>query len=128
MLHTGASQVIVLDTHVIPGLMHPRPDPMGLAWMDSLDAAGNLFFMEMKGRADGADSVTRAINDVNGGCNSPPRLRLALVMVEGDRASQPVYVIGVDSGLPGVGGSQITKNLQQMLAARRAPHRPTLAC
>ncbi len=47
MLHTGAGQVLVLDSHVIPELMHPRPNPMGLAWIESLDAAGNLFLMEM---------------------------------------------------------------------------------
>ena len=47
---------------------------------------------------------------------------LALVSVEGDRASAPVYVSGVDWGLPGFGDTQITKNLQQLLAAGRPPH------
>lgn len=88
--------MILLDTNVISELMQPRPDPMGLAWIESLDAAGNLFFMEMKGRADGADSVTLTIDEGNGGCNSPHRFRLALVTVEGDRVSQPVYVSSVD--------------------------------
>ena len=50
------------------------------------------------------------------------RFRLALVSVEGERASLPVYVSGVDWGLPGFGDTQITKNLQQLLAAGRAPH------
>jgi hypothetical protein len=71
---------------------------------------------------DGADSVTLTINDVNAGRNSPHRFRLALVTVEGDQASPPAYVSGVDWGLPGFGDSQITKNLQQLLAAGRAPH------
>jgi len=44
------------------------------------------------------------------------------VSVEGDRASAPVYVSGVDWGLPGFGDTQITKNLQQLMAAGRAPH------
>ena len=43
-------------------------------------------------------------------------------MVEGEQASPPVYVSGVDWGLPGFGDTQITKNLQQLLAAGRAPH------
>jgi hypothetical protein len=90
--------------------------------IESIDADGNLFFIEVKGRADGADSVTLTINEVNVGCNSPHRFRLALVTVEGDRASAPVYVSGVDWGLPGFGETQITKNLQQLLAAGRAPH------
>ena len=50
------------------------------------------------------------------------RFCLAQVSVEGDRASPPVYVSGVDWGLPGFGDTQITKNLQQLLAAGRAPH------
>ena len=76
----------------------------------------------MKGRADGADSVSLTINEVNTGRNAPHRFRLALVSIEGDRASPPVYVSGVDRGLPGFGDTQITKNLQHMLAAGRAPH------
>lgn len=90
--------------------------------IESIDADGNLFFIEVKGRADGADSVTLTINEVNIGRNAPHRFRLALVSVEGDRASTPVYVSGVDWGLPGFGDTQITKNLQQLLAAGRAPH------
>jgi hypothetical protein len=51
-----------------------------------------------------------------------PGFRLALVTVDGNRASPPVYVSGVDWGLPGFGDTQITKNLQQLLAAGRNPH------
>jgi hypothetical protein len=90
--------------------------------IESIDAAGNLFFIEVKGRVDGADSVTLTINEVNTGRNSPHRFRLALVTVDGDRASPPVYVSGVDWGLPGFGDTQITKNLQQLLAAGDQPH------
>jgi len=55
--------------------------------------------------------------------NAPHRFRLALVSVAGDQATAPVYVSGVDWGLPGFGDTQITKNLQQqLLAAGRAPH------
>jgi hypothetical protein len=53
---------------------------------------------------------------------TPHCFRLALVTVDGDQASPPVYVSGVDWGLPGFGDTQITKNLQQLLAAGRAPH------
>lgn len=90
--------------------------------MNAVNAQRGLFFIEVEGRADGADSVTLTINEVNTGRNAPHRFRLALVSVEGDRASSPVYVSGVDWGLPGFGDTQITKNLQQLLAAGRAPH------
>ena len=85
--------------------------------IESIDADGNLFFIEVKGRADGADTVTLTINEVNTGRNAPQRFRLALVSVAGDQAAAPVYVSGVDWGLPGFGDTQITKNLQQLLAA-----------
>ena len=90
--------------------------------IESIDAEGNLFFIEVKGRMDGADSVTLTINEVNTGRNAPHRFRLALVSVAGDQATAPVYVSGVDWGLPGFGDTQSTKNLQQLLAAARAPH------
>ena len=56
------------------------------------------------------------------GRNAPHRFRLALVSVAGDQTAAPVDVSGVDWGLPGFGDTQITKNLQQLLAAGRAPH------
>jgi hypothetical protein len=90
--------------------------------IESLDGQGDLYFIEVKGRIDGADSVTLTINEVNTGRNSPHRFRLALVTVTGDQAAAPVYVSGVDWGVPGFGDTQITKNLQQLLAAGRAPH------
>jgi hypothetical protein len=90
--------------------------------IESIDADGNLFFIEVKGRTDGADTVTLTINEVNTGRNAPHRFRLALVSVAGDQVTAPVYVSGVDWGLPGFGDTQITKNLQQLLAAGRAPH------
>ena len=90
--------------------------------IESLDDHGDLYFIEVKGRIDGADSVTLTINEVNTGRNSPHRFRLALVAVTGNQAAAPVYVSGIDWGVPGFGDTQITKNLQQLLAAGRAPH------
>ena len=90
--------------------------------IESIDDEGNLFFIEVKGRAEGADSVTLTINEVNTGRNSPHRFRLALVSVTEDQAAAPVYVSGIDWGTPGFGDTQITKNLQQLLAAGRVPH------
>ena len=90
--------------------------------IESMDDQGDLFFIEVKGRIDGADSVTLTINEVNTGRNSPHRFRLALVAVTGDQAAAPVYVSGIDWGVPGFGDTQITKNLQQLLAAGKRAH------
>jgi len=90
--------------------------------IESMDSNGDLFFIEVKGRVAGADSVTLTINEVNRGRNVPHQFRLALVAVTGDQAAAPVYVSGIDWGSPGFGDTQITKNLQQLLAVGRAPH------
>ena len=90
--------------------------------IESMDSNGDLFFIEVKGRVAGADSVTLTINEVNSGRNVPYQFRLALVTVTGDQAAAPVYVSGIDWGSPGFGDTQITKNLQQLLAVGRAPH------
>ena len=90
--------------------------------IESMDANGDLFFIEVKGRVAGADSVTLTINEVNSGRNVPYQFRLALVTVTGDQAAAPVYVSGIDWGSPGFCDTQITKNLQQLLAVGRAPH------
>jgi hypothetical protein len=89
---------------------------------------GNLFFIDLKGLADSADSVTLTVNEVNIGRKAPHRFRLALVSVAGNQASAPAYVTEVEWGLPGFGDTQITKSLQQLLAVWRAPHRLRLAC
>jgi superfamily II DNA or RNA helicase len=90
--------------------------------IESVDDQGDLFFIEVKGRVDGADSVTLTINEVNTGRNSPHLFRLALVTVTGDQAAAPVYVSGIDWGVPGFGDTQITKNLNQLLTAGKEPH------
>ena len=66
--------------------------------------------------------MTLTINEVNTGRNAPHRFRLALVSVADDQATAPVYVSGVDWGLPGFGDTRITKSLQQLVSAGRAPH------
>jgi hypothetical protein len=90
--------------------------------IESLDDHGDLYFIEVKGRIDGADSVTLTINEVNTGRNSPHRFRLALVAVTGNQAAAPVYVSGIDWGVPGFGDTQITKNLHLLLIAGKDPH------
>ncbi|MFM6129134.1 MAG: protein NO VEIN domain-containing protein [Sphaerospermopsis kisseleviana] len=60
--------------------------------IESIDADGKLLCIEVKGRVDG------------------------------EKAKPPDDVSGVDSGLPGFWDTQITRNLQQLLAAGRTSH------
>lgn len=46
---------------------------------ESTDDDGNLFSIEVKGRVDGAESVTLTLNELSTGRNAPRRSRLAMV-------------------------------------------------
>jgi superfamily II DNA or RNA helicase len=85
--------------------------------------SGTLYFIEVKGRIAGADSVTLTVNEVRRALNVPERFRLAIVQVEGDQALPPVYVPGqFNWGQPGFGQTQTTYGLAQLLAQGQAPH------
>jgi hypothetical protein len=60
--------------------------------IESLRADGSLRFIEVKGRAKGADTVTVTKNEVLTALNKPDDYYLALVLVDGDDASRPLYI------------------------------------
>jgi hypothetical protein len=97
-----------------------QSDPQGV----DATARKRVELLAMNAVFDAEKALGRMPKDVSAerGRNAPHRFRLALVSVAGDQAAAPVYVSGVDWGLPGFGDTQITKNLQQLLAAGRAPH------
>ena len=68
--------------------------------IESRDEAGNLYFIEVKGRAEGADQVTLTRTEVLCSLNEPEKFRLAIVLVEDDMAGQPIYVREFDLGQP----------------------------
>jgi hypothetical protein len=85
--------------------------------IESVDATRNLLFIEVKGVVNGKNSVKLSINKVNIVRNSPHRFWLDLVNVKVDKATAPMYVRSIDWSVHGFGDTQITKNLQQLLAA-----------
>ena len=62
-----------------------------------------VYFIEVKGRVQGADSVTLTANEIRCANNVPERFRLAIVQVAGETVSAPVFVPGgsYDFGRPG---------------------------
>lgn len=60
--------------------------------IESLCPDGSLRFIEVKGRVNGADTVTVTKNEVLTALNKPDDYFLALVIVDGDTVSPPVYV------------------------------------
>lgn len=60
--------------------------------IESIDKDGNLRFIEVKGRALGADTVTVTKNEVLTALNKPEDYFLAVVLVDGAKVSPPLYV------------------------------------
>lgn len=54
--------------------------------------SGDLLFIEVKGRAAGADTVTITRNELLTALNCPQNFILAIVMIENGRANAPIYV------------------------------------
>jgi hypothetical protein len=57
-------------------------------------ASGGLRFVEVKGRAKGATTITVTRNEIQTCLNEPEKYWLAVVNVDGDVAGDPVYLAG----------------------------------
>jgi hypothetical protein len=76
----------------------------------------------VKGRAEGADSVTLTYNELKCGNNKPESFRLAISTITGDQASPPRYVSGIDWGRPGFASQGQIFTLSNLLSVAGAPH------
>ena len=77
---------------------------------------GSLIFLEVKGRASGAEQVTLTTNEIRRANNVPDQFRLAIVLVENGTGGEPVYVRDFDFGEPGfaqIGSSFSLSSLMQ---------------
>ena len=82
--------------------------------------AGELAFVEVKGIA-GTDQVCLTRNEILCALNEPEKFRLAIVVIENDRAAVPVYVRRFDFGQPGFEMTSAAYPLTVLLAAGGAP-------
>ena len=80
------------------------------------EQTGDLYFIEVKGRIAGADQVTLTRTEILCSLNKPDRFRLAIVIVDGDQAREPVYVRGFDFGQPSFAQTSSTYSLSKLLA------------
>ena len=76
---------------------------------------GDVYFIEVKGRADDADNVVLTKNEVLRALNVPDRFRLAIVLVKDAVAGEPVYVEAFDWGQPGFAQTHSTYRLDALL-------------
>ncbi len=83
--------------------------------IESRNSDGALLFIEVKGRQAGASSVTLTKNEILAALNTAEQFRLAIVEVDGDQVSPPVYVQGFDFGQPGFAQTSATYSLGTLL-------------
>jgi hypothetical protein len=82
---------------------------------------GRLFFIEVKGRAKGATTVTITKNEILTGLNKPEEFILAIVLVDGDHVHEPVYVRQSFSREPDFGVTSVNYDLAELLAKGKEP-------
>jgi hypothetical protein len=100
-----------------------RSEQRGIGYdIESAAPDGTLVFIEVKGRVEGADSVTVTTNELKCGNNKPESFRLAISTISGDQASPPRYVSGIDWGRPGFGSTGQNFSLAQLLSVAEGPH------
>ncbi|MCC7383917.1 MAG: DUF3883 domain-containing protein [Deltaproteobacteria bacterium] len=93
-------------------------DQRGIGYdIESKDrASSDLFFLEVKGRAVGAEHVTLTRTEMLCALNKPKNFRLAVVMIDANGAQPPVYVAGYDYGQPGFELTSASFPLRSVLA------------
>lgn len=90
--------------------------------IESVDGrTGRLRFIEVKGRAIGAETITVTRNEVVTGINSSDSFILAIVEVDGETAASPVYVRKPFEREPDFGVTNVTYKLKDMLQRGEAP-------
>jgi len=82
---------------------------------------GDVYFIEVKGRAADAENVVLTKNEVLRALNVPDRFRLAIVLVKDAAAAEPVYVDAFDWGQPGFAQTHSTYRLDALLRKGGAP-------
>jgi superfamily II DNA or RNA helicase len=78
--------------------------------------AGDLRFIEVKGRVKGATTVTVTKNEILTGFNQPDKFILAIVLVDGDAADMPCYIKSPFKSEPEFGISSVNYDLAELLS------------
>jgi superfamily II DNA or RNA helicase len=82
---------------------------------------GEMYFIEAKGRSEGADTVSLTRKEILTALNVPDKFRLAIVLIEGGQPADPVYVTEFDWGQPGFAQTHSTYSLAALLSRGGPP-------
>ena len=85
-------------------------------------ATGRLFFIEVKGRWQGADTVTLTRNEILASRNAPEQFRLALVEVTPSGPSEPRYLSQCQFKEPSFAEVAATFHLGELLGVAQQAH------
>ncbi len=91
--------------------------------IESRDPTGEarLRFIEVKGRVQGADTVTITKNEILSALNKPEQYILAIVEVDGETARAPIYIRKPFVREPDFGVTSVNYKLAELLAKGEAP-------
>jgi hypothetical protein len=82
---------------------------------------GKLRFIEVKGRAKGADTVTIGKREILAGLNKPEDFILAIVIVDGENTT-PYYARDIFEREPGFGEVSVNYSLRDLLSRAEVPN------
>jgi hypothetical protein len=82
--------------------------------------SGRLRFIEVKGRAAGAETVTVTRNEILTALNQPDDFILAIVLVDGEQP-RPYYVRRPFHREPDFGATSVTYDLDELIARSVEP-------
>ena len=84
--------------------------------IESRESDGRLRLIEVKGRAEGATTVTVTRNEIGKSLNVPDRWYLAIVSVDGERAGPPVYLRRPFAFAPDPAATSVNYAIKELLA------------
>lgn len=103
---------------------HPRDvsaENLGYDIESAVAGDGRLLFLEVKGRVQVAATVTITKNEILTALNKPDEFILAIVTIDGDQTSEPVYVRSPFTREPDFGVTSVNYNLNELLAKGEKP-------
>ena len=83
---------------------------------------GDVRFIEVKGRAKGATTVTVTKNEILASFNQPERFVLAICQVDGDQVDGPYYIREPFESEPDFGITSINFDMSDLLAKAQPPN------
>ncbi len=83
--------------------------------VESREPAGRLRLIEVKGRAEGATTVTVTRNEIGKCLNVPDRWYLAIVTVDGERVAEPIYLRRPFSLAPDPAATSVNYSIKDLL-------------